>query len=165
MPHSRTKELLGAIALSAALAGSAIARPHEKSAPGRDPDMQEIRDYRLNMDGVQKLAAVSEAIKASASATKCFKEKRPQAASSLDVGEKLINSCPGALAAVRGASLAPRAFLIMLSSLGEGMIIVATKKEGQLEGDPVIISPENIAFIEQNYEKLQQLLSTVALEK
>ena len=44
-----------------------------------------------------------------------------------------------------------------VSSLGEGIIVVATKKESQLEGDPPTISPENIAFVEQNYEKLQQL--------
>jgi len=42
------------------------------------------------------------------------------------------------------------------------MIVVATKKESQLEGDPPTISPENIAFVEQNYEKLQQLSNTMS---
>jgi hypothetical protein len=70
--------------------------------------MKEIRAYRLNMDIVQKFVRAAKT---------GFENSPPGDASSLDAGEKIIKSCPAALADLDAAGLKPREFLIVTGSL------------------------------------------------
>ena len=123
------------------------------------PDLKEIRDYRLTMDVVQRYVKAFSAATTDAAARKCFESSPPGNAPSLDAGEKLINGCPAAASLIKSAGLKPREFLIITGALMGDVMAVGLKKSGTIKEYPQSVSPENAAFVEQNYDKLQTLLT------
>jgi hypothetical protein len=124
-----------------------------------DPDLKEIRDYRLSMDIVDRYVRAFKGASADPVAKKCFDNNPPGNAPSLDAGEKIINACPAAVAGIKTAGLKPREFLIVTGALIGDVMAVSMKKSGTIKEYPSSISPENAAFIEQNYDKLQTMLA------
>jgi hypothetical protein len=155
MTFHRCFVLLSAMAVAA---GLMTAQPPKKAD---SPDLKEIREYRLNLDVVQRFAQSFKTINADGAAKKCFENDAPGNAPSLDAGEKLIMACPPAVADLKKAGLKPREFLIVTASLLGGFMAVGMKKSGTIKEYPDSISPENAAFIEQNYDKLQKVLAPV----
>jgi len=139
-------------------AGAVTAQPRARNADS--PDLKEVRDYRLNMDVVQRFAQSFKTMNANA-AKKCFDNDAPGNAPSIDAGEKLIMACPAAMADLKKAGLKPREFLVVTASLLGGFMAVGMKKSGAIKEYPDSVSPENAAFIEQNYDKLQKVLAPV----
>jgi len=135
-------------------AGFAAAQPRGNAT--NDPDLKEIRDYRLNMDIVQKYIRVAKAATADPAAKKCFDNNPP---TSLNAGEKMITACPPFAAHLSAAGVKPREFLIITAALIGDYVAVGMKKKGTIKEYPPSISPANAAFIEQNYDKLQTLLA------
>jgi hypothetical protein len=136
----------------------ATAQSHKKAD---SPDLQEIRGYRLSMDVVERYVKAAQSAVNDAAAKKCFENDSPGSAPTLDAGEKVLNSCPAAVAHLNAAGLKPREFLIVTVALIGDFMAVTMKKNGAIKEYPASISPENAAFVEQNYEKLQALLAPV----
>jgi hypothetical protein len=147
------------LALFTSIATLSIALPPLQG--GTPADDKEMRDYRLTMDKAQKYVAALTAIQADAKSTQCPKELKKndlKAAPTLDAFEKKFTSCPGAVAHVKEAGLAPREIMIMSTVLLGGAMLAGVKKAGQLKEYPAFISPENAAFLEKNAEKLGPML-------
>jgi len=138
-------------------AGAAVAQSSAKKVDSAD--LKEIRDYRLNMDNVQKFVRVVKAGMNDEGAKKCFHDNEPGNAQSLDAGEKVINSCPAAVTLLKANGLKPREFLVALAAIIGDFTAVSMKKSGAIKEYPPAILPENAAFIEQNYDKLQAMLA------
>jgi hypothetical protein len=138
-------------------AGGAAAQSRAKKADS--PDVKEIRDYRLNMDVIQRYVNFFNAIVKDPAAKKCFDNNPPGNAPTLDAGEKIINACPPAVADLKTAGLKPREFLIITGALIGDFMAVGLKKSGTIKEYPASISPENAAFVEQNFDKLQTMLA------
>jgi len=141
-----------------ALLLSAVAAPAQ-SKKADTPDLKEIRDYRLNMDVIQRYLQVFKTINSDAAAKKCFENSAAGNAPSLDAGEKLINACPPAIADLKSAGVKPREFLVVTAALIGDFMAVGMKKNGSIKQYPDSISPENAAFVEQNFDKLQKMLA------
>lgn len=157
MTFHRTVVLTGAILLAAA---SAAAQSHAKKAD--DPDTKEIRAYRLNMDVIQRYVTAIKTVGNDPGAKKCFENNSPGDARSLDAGEKIINSCPPGVAALKTAGLKPREFMIVTAALIGDVMAVGMKKSGTIKEYPASISPENAAFVEQNFDKIQTMLAPLS---
>ena len=136
---------------------SGQSRPH-----ANDPDLKEMRDYKLSMDVIQRYVVAVKKAGTDAAAKSCFEKNSPGDAPSLDAGEKLIAACPAAVADLKSAGLKPREFLIITASLIGDVMAVGMKKNGTIKEYPPSISPENVAFIEQNYDKLQAMLAPLS---
>ena len=127
-----------------------------------DPDVKEIRDYRLSMDVIERYIRAVKSGMADPAAKKCFDNNPPGNAPSLDAGEKIINACPAAVADLKTAGVKPREFLIVTAGLIGDVMAVGMKKAGTIKEYPASISPENAAFVEQNYDKLQGMLAPLS---
>jgi hypothetical protein len=152
-----TFRLLVSVAVGAALMAAA---PQAKKNADSDPDIKEIRDYRLSMDALQKFANAYKAMMADSKAQTCFKDSPPGNEKSLDLGEKKLNECPAATADLKGAGLKTREFLVLTAHILGDMMAVELKRGGQIKAYPAdTISPENAAFLDQNNDKMKALLA------
>jgi hypothetical protein len=124
-----------------------------------DPDVKEMRDYRLSMEVIQRYMNAVKVIGADSAAKKCFDKNSPGDAPTLDAGEKIMLACPAGVADLKTNGLKPREFLVITGGLIGDFMIVGMKKSGTIKAYPAAISPENAAFIEQNYDKLQTMLA------
>jgi hypothetical protein len=138
------------------LAGGAAAQKRDRS---NDPDVKEMRDYKLSMDAIQRYMNAAAKVEADPAAKKCFDGNSPGNAATLDAGEKMLNSCPPAVADMKAAGIKPREFLVLTGALIGDMMAVGLKKNGTIKEYPATISPENAAFLEQNYDKVQKMLA------
>lgn len=154
MSFRRNVSLLGALLLVAC--GATAQSPARKTDT---PDLKEIRDYRLNMDVIQKYIRAVKTGTNDPAAKKCFENKSPGNAPTIDAGEKIINTCPAAVADLAAAGLKPREFIVITGALIGDFMAVSMKKNGAIKEYPATISPENAAFIEQNYDKIQAMLT------
>lgn len=139
------------------LTGATLAAQSRSKA--NDPDLKEIRAYRLNMDVVQRYVHAYQMVGTDAAAKKCFEKSPPGNAASLNEGEKQINACPAAVALLNSAGMKPREFLIVTAALIGDVMAVGMKKNGTIKEYPDVISPENAAFLEQNFDKIQKMLA------
>ncbi len=147
--------------LAMMLAAAVTAAPQgarAKRTADNDPDLKEMRDYRLSMDKIQKYVAAYKAVVKDPTAT-CLKDNSPGDAKTLAEGEKRIASCGRAGADIESAGLKPREFLVLTGALIGDVMLVGMKKQGQIKEYPPAISPENAAFVEQNYDKIQAVLA------
>ncbi len=126
------------------------------------PDGKEIRDYRLNMDNIERYLNAFKLVSNDAASKKCFDNNPPGNAPTLDAGEKLLNSCPAAVAILKNAGLKPREFMVITGALFADYIAVGMKRQGTLKQYPATISPENAAFIDQNFDKLQTMIAPLS---
>jgi hypothetical protein len=131
----------------------------QSKAKKDDPDLKEIRDYRLSMDVVERYVRAVKGATSDSAAKKCFDNNSPGNAPNLDAGEKIINACPAAVADLKTAGIKPREFLIVTAALIGDVMAVGMKKAGTIKEYPSSISPENAAFVEQNFDKLQGMLA------
>jgi hypothetical protein len=129
------------------------------------PDRKEIREYRLNMDVIQRYLGAFKAISNDAAVKKCFNNDAPGNAPTLDTGEKRLSGCPAAVAILKPAGLKPREFMVITGALFSDFIAVGMKREGKLKEYPSTISAENAAFIDQNFDKLQALIAPISKAK
>jgi hypothetical protein len=134
----------------------AFAQPGQNAA-----DMKEIRDFRLNMDNIQRYLGAFKLISNDPAAKKCG-DKDQNASKTLDDSEKAVKACPGAMADLAKAGIKPREFVVMTGTLMSDFMSVSMKKAGQIKDYPPSVSPENIAFLEQNYDKLQAMMSAMS---
>ena len=136
--------------------------PAQSGHRTNDPDLQEMRDYRLNMDVIERYVAVARKVGNDPAAKKCFEHNPPGNAPNLDAGEKLINACAAAVADLKTANIKAREFLIITGALIGDMMAVGMKKSGTIKQYPDSLSPENAAFVEHNFEKLQAMLTPLS---
>lgn len=82
-------------------------------------------------------------------------------AKTLDDGAKVMESkYPEAAAAIQKAGMSVREFFLTSVTLMTTTLAVGLKKQGQkLDQLPGTVSPENLAFVEQNYPKIEKLLN------
>lgn len=139
------------------LAGGGAAQSHAKKAD--NPDLKEIRAYRLKMDVIQRYMEAFKTVNNDETAKKCFENNPPANAPTLDAGEKLLNACPSGVAYLTSAGIKPREFLIVTTALIGDFMAVSMKKNKLIKEYPASVSPENAAFIEHHYNKLQVMLA------
>lgn len=154
---SRPLAALLALALAAALPLIAQAPPGDN-----DPDMAEARSYRLTMDKVEKLAAAIDALNQLEAANPALKAKmdaEPDDDQTIDEKVHTLDArFPEAADLVHRNGLTSREYVVVSLAFLNDLAFVAMKRQGALQTyPPGSITPENAAFVQANYDRLQQL--------
>ena len=153
MLSSLTLVAAAAVMLGAAQAGKAA---------GGDPDATEVYNYRLTMDKIQKAAAATDAINKYLSANPAVKSQmdgEDQNGKTLDERAKNLDTkYPQVAAIIKSHGLTTREDILVTQAFISGIMMVGMKKQGVIKDyPPNSVSPQNAAFLEQNFDKLQNL--------
>jgi len=150
--------LAGATLLAFA-AGAAPAA--DQPAPDQDPDVAEVRAYQLTQEKIDKLAAANEALSKLTKADPALRrqmENDDDDRSIEQMTKNLATKYPRAAKAIEGAGLKVREFVVLELAFTNDLLIVGLKRQGLLKAyPPGTITAENIAFVEQHYDKLKAL--------
>ncbi len=152
-------------ALSACLAALALAITLHAAAqsPGdNSPDLVEARKYTLTMDKVQKLIAAFDAVNKLTAANPALKAKMDADSGpnlTIDQRAKSIDTnYPQVAAAIHAQSLTTREFIVVSIAFINDVTFVGMKRSGMIKDyPPNSVTPENAAFVEANFDKLQQM--------
>jgi|HubBroStandDraft_6_1064221.scaffolds.fasta_scaffold1180497_1 hypothetical protein len=150
--------LLGAAAISAPQAAP------PRGNPPADADSKEYRSYHLTMENVGKFVAASKAlVKLSHDNPDLEKDMESQSdARTIQDAVRTTEKYPAVTAAIKSAGLTTRDFVVMTGTLMGAEMAVGMKKQGQIKQYPPSVSPENAAFVEQNWDRLNAMMKAVA---
>jgi hypothetical protein len=155
---------LTASALPAGPAGADQTGQARQTPAGDDPDTKEYRNFRLSMDNVNKYVAASKAlVKLTHDNPALERQLESQSdATTIEAAVKTTEKYPEVTAAIKNAGLSTRDFVVMSGTLMGAEMAVGMKKQGQIKAYPPSVSPENIVFVEQNWDKLNAMMKAVA---
>lgn len=130
-----------------------------------DPDLVAIRQYRLTMDKVERFATATREVAVLAAGNPGL-QKRMEAESGSDDDQTLDQKVkhydtafPEAVAVLHRNGLTTREYFLVSLAFMNDYMIVGTKRQGAIkEYPPNAITPENAAFVEQNFDKLQAIV-------
>jgi hypothetical protein len=127
-----------------------------------NPDLAEARKYTLTMDKVQKLVAAFDAVNKLTAADPALKAKMDaDSGPNLTIDQRAKNidaSFPQVATAIHAQSLTTREFIIVSIAFINDVTFVGMKKQGMIKDyPPNSVTPENAAFVEANFDKLQQM--------
>jgi ABC-type glycerol-3-phosphate transport system substrate-binding protein len=159
---------LGVLAGLLCAAASGVARPYAAAASGKDSDADEVLHYRLTMPKIQQFSATEKEL---AQYQKAHPEVKAMDVDlnntkSWDAAAKELDAkMPAAAAIVHKHGLSTREFLVLGSALVADAMAVKMKKSGALKQiPPDLATPENVTFIERNYDAINALLKDVQSE-
>ncbi len=128
-----------------------------------DPDMIEVRHYRLTMDKLEKAANATQQVNAALAANPALK-KRVDAADDTDLTidqkvKRFDATFPEAAAIVHRNGLGTREYIMVSLALMNDYMLVGMKKQGTIkEYPPNSVTPENAAFVDANFDKLKVIV-------
>lgn len=163
--NHRPLAVLVSLVLAAAL--PAAAQAATPAAYNTDPDMVEVRSFPLNMDKVEKLAATINALdqlEASDPDLKSKMDAEPSDDQTIDAKvQSLDTRFPEAAEVVHKNGLTSREYIVVSLAFINDVAFVAMKRQGAIQSYPAgSITPENAAFVEANYGKLEQLSEKIS---
>lgn len=161
--------LLSALAL-ATLVPVLVASSAAQQLRDNNPDVIEVRSYKLTMANVDRYAAATAALEKLVNANPALKQGMNSVKTHHD--KTLTQTAaewdlhfPQVTAVLRSNSLSTREYLVISLALMNDVMMVAMKKQGDIKDYPAnAISPENAAFVEQNYSKLTEIMKTIESE-
>jgi hypothetical protein len=74
---------------------------------------------------------------------------------------KTTEKYPEVTGAIESAGLTTRDYVVISGTLTGSIMAVDMKKQGQIKSYPTTLLPENLAFVEKNYEKLKSMMKTL----
>jgi hypothetical protein len=168
-----------ALAAACALVSSAAAAQSKaapKTAPSKaatstsnDADQRELLSYTLTMDKVQKLAGAIHGLGALAQAHPELKSAASPDNDSLDAITKRLQQYPDAVAVLAKNGLSPREFAVGSLTLMQSAMAVGFKKSGVVKEYPAemtkLVSPANLAFVEQHYDDITKAMPEMSAGK
>jgi hypothetical protein len=156
------RHLAALLALALAAALPALAQPAPEPTPDYDPTMVEVRSLPLTMDKVEKLAAAIDALSRLEAADPGLKAKMDAEPSDDQTVDEKVQSLdirfPEAANVVHRYGLTSREYILVSLAFLNDIAFVAMKRQGAIQSyPPGSITPANAAFVETNYDMLQQL--------
>jgi hypothetical protein len=161
-----------AVASGVALLAFAWATTNRASAAGQgdnNPDVIEIRHYKLTMDVAQKTAAAMQKInqlvasnpglKGAIGATGDDTASKPLTPQAQNIDARF----PQIAAVIHANGLGTREFLVAVGAIINDVGWVGMKKGGMVKAyPPGMITPENAALVEANWEAFQSLAAKMS---
>lgn len=154
-------------------APSPQAQPQDSAAPGKqasgpsEADAREYKNYRLDMNTVNKYVTATKAILKLMSDNPTLRKQleSQRDVSTIDDAVKTTEKYPEVTAGIESAGLTTRDYVVISGTLTGAIMAVDMKKQGQLKSYPTTILPENIAFVEKNYQKLKAMMKTLQADQ
>lgn len=127
-----------------------------------NPDVVEIRHYRLTMDKLEKAAAASEQANALIASNPALKKRVDGQSDDASIDQKVRQfdtQFPEMTAIIHRNGLSTREYIVVSLALINDYMMVGMKKQGSIKDyPPNTVTPENAAFVEQNFDKLKAIL-------
>lgn len=126
-----------------------------------DPDEQEVIKFRLTTDNFNKFSAASTALMKLTHSDPKLREQisDEQQGKTLAQSVSAIERHPNVVAAIRGAGMSTHDYIVMTATLVTSGMVVGMKRDGTIKEIPAMVSAENAAFVDQNYDKIKELLT------
>lgn len=142
------------------LAASASGAPLSGFSSSDNPDVVEVRHYRLTVDKAEKTATAMESINRMVASTPGMKEKMDAStAGNLPITQQAQNidtNFPQVAAIIHANGLATREWIVATGAIINDLSFVGMKRQGLIKSYPAdSITPENAALIDQNWDKFQ----------
>ena len=131
---------------------------------GSSSDQTEVKEFRLDADRLTKFGDAAKAMTAYANENKSLRDAVQQDQTILGT-VRTIEKYPQIVLAIQKAGLTTREFAVMGMALVSSVMVVAMKKQGLIKEIPPAVSAENVAFIEQNYDKVESLMKNLQSDK
>jgi hypothetical protein len=149
------------------LATAAIGAPSAGGPGSNNPDVLEVRQYRLTIDKAEKTAAAMASINQMVAATPGMKAKMDAStAGNLPITQQAKNidaNFPQVAAIIHNNGLTTREWIVATGAIINDVGFVGMKKQGLIKEYPAnAITPENAALIEQNWDKFQVIASKMS---
>lgn len=162
--RTKVAALTGTVVLLLGVVGMSAPQAAQRGNPPADPDSKEYRSYRLTMENVGKFVAASKAlVRLSHDNPDLEKDMESQSdARTIEDAVRTTEKYPAVTAAIKSAGLTTRDFVVMTGTLMGAEMAVGMKKQGQIKQYPPSVSPENAAFVEQNWDRLNAMMKAVA---
>jgi hypothetical protein len=149
-----------------ATAAVMLAMAQSGNAAGGDPDAAEVYNYHLTMDKIQKASAATGAVNKYLAANPAVKSQMDgddQSNKTIDQQAKNLDTkYPQVAAIIKSNGLTTREDILVTRAFISGVMVVGMKKQGMIKDyPPNTVSPQNAAFLEQNFDKLQNLSGTL----
>lgn len=143
--------------------------PGANRRPGANsPEMQAMKGYRLSMDKVDKFGVASRNLIALAKTKPSMKAdmQSNSGAKNIDDAARLLESKhPEAASVIQKAGLSVREYFEVSLTLAMTTMVAGMQRSGQpLKQLPANVSAENLAFVQQNYPKIEKMLKSLNQE-
>jgi hypothetical protein len=116
----------------------------------------------LSMEKIDRLIAATDALNKLLASDPAFRKKmdsNTEEDRSIDQKARRIDAeFPQAAAVLHATGLSTREYIVLSLAFINDVMFVGMKKQGSIkEYPPNAITPENAAFVEQNFDKLQEI--------
>lgn len=160
MNAQRARALLCAAAMAMVAASPAVSQSAKSVA--NSPDVVEVRQYRLTMEKLDKLVAATDALNKLIASDPAFRKKmdaNTEEDRSIDQKARRLDAeFPQAAAVLQANGLSTREYIVLSLAFINDVTFVGMKKQGAIKEYPAnALTPENAAFVEQNFDKMQEL--------
>jgi hypothetical protein len=142
---------------------AAAQTPDEKASA--EAEKKDVKNFVLTTDRLDKYEAAVKAIykvqKENPAIKKQMDDEDSQNPSITISGSiALIEKYPPIANAIKGAGLTPHDFVVMTYSLINAAAAVQMKKVGTIKEYPDTVLPENISFVDKNYDRIKKIFNT-----
>ena len=149
------------VLLAVCLVGTAPALA-QNQAPSSDE--AEVKEFRLDSGKLNKFGIAAKSMMAYANENKSLRDAVQQDQTILGT-VRTIEKYPQIVLAIQNAGLTTREFAVMGMTLVSSVMVAAMKKQGLIKEVPATVSAENVAFVEQNYGKVESLMKNLQADK
>ncbi len=134
----------------------------QSSGPS-EADANEYKNYRLSMDNVTKYVTATKGILKLMNDNPTLKKQleSQRDVPTIDGAVKTTEKYPEVTAAIESAGLTTRDYVVISGTLTGSIMAVDMKKQGQIKTYPTTLLPENVMFVEKNYDKLKSMMKTL----
>jgi hypothetical protein len=151
--------------IAATLSLTAMAAPLSAQRK-TDPDEQEATNFRLTTDNFNKFTASSSALMKVTHDDPKLREKVAEEQNGKTIAQAVaaMDKYPSVVAAIRSGGLSVHDYIVMTSTVVSTVMVVGMKKQGTIKEIPSMVSADNAAFVDQNYDKISALLKKMQAE-
>ncbi len=157
--------LAAVLLLVTAAQGAAQNQKDDKSSAQLEAEKNEVKNFVLTADKLDKYDAAVKAIrntqKDNPGLQKQMDDDDSRNPSNTIAGSvAIIDKYPPIVSALKGAGLSPREFVVMTYTLINSAAATQMKKAGTIKEYPDSVLPENISFVDKNYERIKKIFNS-----
>jgi hypothetical protein len=163
MAHAKFSASLALYFFLIAGVAAAAQTPDEKASA--EAEKKDVKNFVLTADKLDKYEGAVKAINKVQKDTPAIKkqmddEDSRNPSNTIAGSVALIEKYPPIANAIKGTGLTPHDFVVMTYTLINSAAAVQMKKVGTIKEYPDTVLPENISFVDKNYERIKKIFNT-----
>lgn len=145
--------------IAATLSLTAMAAPASAQRKA-DPDEQEVTNFRLTNDNFNKFSAATTSLMKLTHDDPKLRQQVADEQRGKTIAQSVaaMDKYPNVVAAIKSGGISVHDYVVMTATLVTSGMVVGMKRQGTIKEIPSMVSAENAAFVDQNYDKIGALL-------